>query len=101
MLTGRENLVMIAMLRHLCNPYQIADDLLQRFGMTEAADRRASTYSGGMRRRLEIAMSLVGNSPLIFLDESTTGLAPAARIAVWKLARSAERRVGQEGVRPG
>src|SRR3546814_5676573 len=73
---GREYLVMIAMLRQLCNPYQIADDLLKRFGLTEAADRRASTYSGGMRRRLDIAMSLVGNSPLIFLDEPTTGLDP-------------------------
>src|SRR3546814_16174048 len=75
------------MLRHLCNPYQIADDLLKRVGLTEAADRRASTYSGGMRRRLDIAMSLVGNSPLIFLDEPTTGLDPEARIEVWKIVK--------------
>ena len=57
-LTGRENLIMIAKLRHLKNPRQVADDLLKRFGLTDAADRRVSTYSGGMRRRLDIAMSL-------------------------------------------
>jgi ABC-2 type transport system ATP-binding protein len=86
-LTGRENLVMIARLRHLDNPRQVADDLLQRLGLTEAAGRRASTYSGGMRRRLDIAMSLVGNPQLIFLDEPTTGLDPEARIAVWKIVK--------------
>lgn len=86
-LTGRENLVMIAKLRHLKNPRQVADDLLERFGLTDAADRRASTYSGGMRRRLDIAMSLVGESPLIFLDEPTTGLDPEARIEVWKIVK--------------
>ena len=86
-LTGRENLVMIARLRHLNNPYQVADDLLQRFGLTDAADRKASTYSGGMRRRLDIAMSLVGGAPLIFLDEPTTGLDPEARIEVWKMVK--------------
>lgn len=86
-LTGRENLVMIARLRHLDNPRQVADDLLKRFGLTDAADRRASTYSGGMRRRLDIAMSLVGGSPLIFLDEPTTGLDPEARIEVWKIVK--------------
>lgn len=86
-LTGRENLIMIARLRHLNHPHQAADDLLQRFGLTDAADRRASTYSGGMRRRLDIAMSLVGRSPLIFLDEPTAGLDPEARIEVWKMVR--------------
>lgn len=86
-LTGRENLVMIARLRHLSNPHQIADDLLKRFGLTDAADRRASTYSGGMRRRLDIAMSLVGNPKLIFLDEPTTGLDPEGRIEVWKIVK--------------
>ena len=86
-LTGRENLVMIARLRHLNNPRQVADDLLQRFGLTEAADRRVSTYSGGMRRRLDIAMSLIGNPQLIFLDEPTTGLDPEARIEVWKVVK--------------
>ena len=83
-LTGRENIIMIARLRHLKNPFQIADDLLKRFGLTEAGNRRVSTYSGGMRRRLDIAMSLVGRPKLIFLDEPTTGLDPEARIEVWK-----------------
>lgn len=68
-LTGRENLIMMARLRHLSNPHRVADDLLQRFGLTDAANRRTITYSGGMRRRLDIAMSLVGKSQLIFLDE--------------------------------
>ncbi len=86
-LTGRENLVMIARLRHLDNPGQVADDLLKRFGLTEAAGRKASTYSGGMRRRLDIAMSLVGNPQLIFLDEPTTGLDPEARLEVWKIVK--------------
>lgn len=83
-LTGRENLVMIAKLRYLKNPRQVADELLTRFGLTDAADRRVSTYSGGMRRRLDIALSLVGNPEVIFLDEPTTGLDPEARIEVWK-----------------
>jgi len=86
-LTGRENLIMIAKLRHLKDPRQIADDLLKRFGLTDAADRRVSTYSGGMRRRLDIAMSLVGKPQLIFLDEPTTGLDPEARIEVWKTVK--------------
>ncbi|WP_444658012.1 ABC transporter ATP-binding protein [Caproiciproducens sp. R2] len=86
-LTGRENLIMIARLRHLVNSRQVADDLLNRFGLTDAADRRVSTYSGGMRRRLDIAMSLIGNPRLIFLDEPTTGLDPEARIEVWKTVK--------------
>ncbi|HEX2980399.1 MAG TPA: ATP-binding cassette domain-containing protein [Anaerolineaceae bacterium] len=86
-LTGRENLVMIAKLRHLNAPRQVADDLLSRFGLTDAADRRVSTYSGGMRRRLDIAMSLVGKPQLIFLDEPTTGLDPEARIEVWETVK--------------
>lgn len=86
-LTGRENLIMIAKLRHLKNPRQVADDLLKRFGLSDAADRWVSTYSGGMRRRLDIAMSLVGKTPLIFLDEPTTGLDPEARLEVWKLVK--------------
>lgn len=86
-LTGRENLIMIAKLRHLKNPRQIADDLLKRFGLTDAADHRVSTYSGGMRRRLDIAMSLVGNPQLVFLDEPTTGLDPEGRIEVWKTVK--------------
>jgi ABC-2 type transport system ATP-binding protein len=86
-LTGRENLVMIARLRHLKNPRQVADDLLNRFGLTDAADRRVSTYSGGMRRRIDIAMSLVGKTQVIFLDEPTTGLDPEARLEVWKIVK--------------
>ena len=86
-LTGRENLIMIAKLRYLENPRQVADDLLKRFGLTDAADRRASTYSGGMRRRLDIALSLVGKPQIIFLDEPTTGLDPEARIEVWKIVK--------------
>src|SRR5262245_24718694 len=86
-LTGRENLVMIARLRHLDNPRQVANELLTRFGLTDAADRGVSTYSGGMRRRLDIAMSLVGKPQLIFLDEPTTGLDPEARIEVWKIVK--------------
>jgi ABC-2 type transport system ATP-binding protein len=86
-LTGRENLIMIAKLRHLKNPRQVVDDLLNRFGLTDAADRRVSTYSGGMRRRLDIAMSLIGKPQLIFLDEPTTGLDPEGRIEVWKVVK--------------
>jgi ABC-2 type transport system ATP-binding protein len=87
MLTGRENLVMIAKLRHLDHPRQVADRMLNRFGLTDAADRKPSAYSGGMRRRLDIALSLVGNPPIIFLDEPTTGLDPEARIEVWKIVK--------------
>jgi ABC-2 type transport system ATP-binding protein len=86
-LTGRENLVLIAKLRHLKDPATIAEGLLARFSLTEAGDRRASTYSGGMRRRLDIAMSLIGNPPVIFLDEPTTGLDPQARIEVWQTVK--------------
>ncbi|MEU8287622.1 ATP-binding cassette domain-containing protein [Micromonospora sp. NPDC048905] len=83
-LSGRENLVLVAKLRHLKDPRAIADDLLRRFSLTEAGSRRVATYSGGMRRRLDIAMSLIGNPPVIFLDEPTTGLDPEARIEVWQ-----------------
>ncbi|HUZ00181.1 MAG TPA: ATP-binding cassette domain-containing protein [Thermomicrobiaceae bacterium] len=82
-LSGRENLVLVARLRHLKQPGTIADGLLERFSLTDAAARQVSTYSGGMRRRLDIAMSLIGNPPVIFLDEPTTGLDPEARIEVW------------------
>jgi len=86
-LTGRENLILIARLRHLKDPKPVTDELLKRFGLTEAADRRVATYSGGMRRRLDIAMSLVGQPQLIFLDEPTTGLDPEARLEVWKTVK--------------
>jgi ABC-2 type transport system ATP-binding protein len=82
-LTGRENLRLVARLRHVPDPGAVADDLLARFSLTEAADRRAGTYSGGMRRRLDIAMSLIGEPPVVFLDEPTTGLDPQARLEVW------------------
>jgi ABC-2 type transport system ATP-binding protein len=87
MLTGQENLIMIARLRHVNQPRQTADELLTRFGLTEAATRRVATYSGGMRRRLDLAMSLVGTPPILFLDEPTTGLDPEARIEVWNVVK--------------
>ncbi len=82
-LTGRENLILIARLRRVSDAGRIADDLLTRFQLTDAADRRVATYSGGMRRRLDIAMSLIGSPPVIFLDEPTTGLDPQSRAEVW------------------
>jgi len=86
-LSGRENLVLVARLRHLKDPGTIADDLLDRFSLTDAAARKVSTYSGGMRRRLDIAMSLIGNPQVILLDEPTTGLDPQARIEVWQTVK--------------
>ncbi len=90
-LTGRENLALIARLRHEQEPARIADDLLERFDLVDAADRRASTYSGGMRRRLDIAMSLIGDPAVVFLDEPTTGLDPQARLDVWEAVRELAR----------
>jgi len=86
-LTGRENLIMIAKLRRVKSAGTVADDLLARFGLADAAGRRVSTYSGGMRRRLDIAMSLIGNSRIIFLDEPTTGLDPRSRHTMWQIIR--------------
>ena len=86
-LTGRENLVLMARLRRLQDAGRIADDLLARFQLTDAADRRVATYSGGMRRRLDIAMSLIGDPPVIFLDEPTTGLDPQSRLEVWNTVK--------------
>ena len=86
-LTGRENLTLVARLRHLKKPGAIADGLLDRFSLTDAAARPVSTYSGGMRRRLDIAMSLIGNPPVIFLDEPTTGLDPQGRLEVWQAVK--------------
>ncbi len=86
-LSGRENLVLVARLRHLKDPGQIANGLLERFGLSDAAARKVSTYSGGMRRRLDIAMSLIGDSPVIFLDEPTAGLDPQGRIEVWQAVK--------------
>lgn len=82
-LTGRENLTLIAKLRHIMNQKEVVDALLNRFQLMDAANKRVAVYSGGMRRRLDIAMSLIGNPKVIFLDEPTTGLDPEARIEVW------------------
>ncbi|PQZ96635.1 export ABC transporter ATP-binding protein [Arthrobacter sp. MYb224] len=86
-LSGRENLVLMAQLRHLKNASQHAEELLERFALSDAGDRKAATYSGGMSRRLDIAMSLIGNPRIIFLDEPTTGLDPQARLEVWDTVR--------------
>ena len=86
-LTGRENLLLIGDLRHVADPAVTATDLLRRFGLEEAADRRVSTFSGGMRRRLDIAMSLIGSPAVIFLDEPTTGFDPEARNEMWRTIR--------------
>jgi ABC-2 type transport system ATP-binding protein len=86
-LTGRENITLIAKLRGVAEARKIADELLSRFGLTDAANRRASEYSGGMTRRLDIAMSLVGTPSVIFLDEPTTGLDPEARHEVWQTVK--------------
>ncbi|MFJ3959303.1 ABC transporter ATP-binding protein [Arthrobacter sp. NPDC090010] len=86
-LSGRENLVLVAKLRHLKDPGVVADDLLARFRLSDAGGRKVGTYSGGMRRRLDIAMSLVGHPEVIYLDEPTTGLDPEARIEVWDVVK--------------
>jgi ABC-2 type transport system ATP-binding protein len=88
-LSGRENLRLIADLRHLGAKAGRAktDELLERFDLVEAADRSVLTYSGGMKRRLDLAMTLVGDPRLIFLDEPTTGLDPRSRRAMWEVIR--------------
>lgn len=87
LLSGRENLEMIGVLRNLSNRKIEAERLLDLFDLTEAADKLVSTYSGGMRRRLDIATSMMGDSPIIFLDEPTTGLDPQSRLAMWNMMR--------------
>src|SRR6202521_908784 len=87
-LTGRENLIMIAELRRVKSAGKVADDRLERFSLAGAAGRRVSTYSGGMRRRLDIAMSLIGNPRIIFLDEPPAGLDPEGRIEVWHVIQN-------------
>jgi ABC-2 type transport system ATP-binding protein len=82
-LTGRENLTLIARLRHLPQPKRLAAETIERFGLAEAADRPGATYSGGMRRRLDLAMSLIARPAVVFLDEPTTGLDPAGRLEIW------------------
>jgi ABC-2 type transport system ATP-binding protein len=83
LLTGYENLHLIAKLRHERNPRKVAESLLVKFDLIDAKDKAVSTYSGGMRRRLDLAMSLVGNPEIIFLDEPTTGLDPNSRQDLW------------------
>ncbi|MDR3359622.1 MAG: ATP-binding cassette domain-containing protein [Bifidobacteriaceae bacterium] len=82
-LTGLENLALIATLRHIARPKRVAAELAERFGLAKASNKPAGTYSGGMKRRLDIAMSLIGQPEVIFLDEPTTGLDPAGRREVW------------------
>jgi ABC-2 type transport system ATP-binding protein len=86
-LTARENLVLIGELRHIPDPERTAANLLDKFDLNDAADRRLLTFSGGMRRRLDIAMSLVGDASIIFFDEPTTGLDPKGRTDMWKTIR--------------
>jgi ABC-2 type transport system ATP-binding protein len=88
-LTGRENLLLMSDLLHLGRAAgrRTADELLERFELTEAAGRPASTYSGGMKRRLDLAMTLVASPRVIFLDEPTTGLDPRSRRTMWQVVR--------------
>ena len=92
-LTGRENLEMIGRLCRLRAPdaRSRAEDLLERFGLVEAADRRAGTYSGGMRRRLDLAAGLIGRPPVVLLDEPTTGLDPGSRQELWRIVEELRR----------
>jgi ABC-2 type transport system ATP-binding protein len=86
-LTARENLVLMGELRHIADPEQTAADLLDKFDLNDAADRRLLSFSGGMRRRLDIAMSLVGDASILFFDEPTTGLDPKGRTDMWLTIR--------------
>jgi ABC-2 type transport system ATP-binding protein len=88
-LTGRSNLVMVGRLSRLTTraATRRADELLERFGLAEAATRAVKTYSGGMRRRLDLAASLIGHPSVLFLDEPTTGLDPSARALMWDIVR--------------
>lgn len=89
LITGEENMLLMADLHHLSKREgrQVTADLLERFDLTEAAKKPASTYSGGMKRRLDIAMTLVGSPRIIFLDEPTTGLDPRSRHTMWQIIR--------------
>jgi ABC-2 type transport system ATP-binding protein len=89
LLTGRENIRLIGSLYGLSSSYVKAagSDLLERFSLTEAADRTVKTYSGGMRRRLDLAVSLIATPPVLFLDEPTTGLDPRSRVELWEVLR--------------
>ncbi|MDQ0951742.1 ABC-2 type transport system ATP-binding protein [Streptomyces phaeochromogenes] len=89
LITGEENMLLMADLHHLTKSEgrRVAAELLERFDLVEAAKKPASTYSGGMKRRLDIAMTLVGNPRIIFLDEPTTGLDPRSRHNMWQIIR--------------
>jgi len=87
LLTGKENLLLVGKLRHLKDVDKKADELLNKFDLEEASSRPVSTFSGGMRRRLDIAMSLLGDPKVVFLDEPTTGLDPQNRLAMWEMVR--------------
>lgn len=87
-LTARENLELIGDLRHVTDSKKTALELLKKFDLEDAADRRVQTFSGGMRRRLDIAMSLIGDPSIIFFDEPTTGLDPQSRNGMWKTIKS-------------
>ncbi|RNG38059.1 ATP-binding cassette domain-containing protein [Streptomyces botrytidirepellens] len=89
LITGEENMLLMADLHHLSKREgrRVAAELLERFDLVEAAKKPASTYSGGMKRRLDIAMTLVGNPRIIFLDEPTTGLDPRSRHTMWGIIR--------------
>jgi ABC-2 type transport system ATP-binding protein len=89
LITGEENMLLMADLHHLSRREgrRVAGELLERFDLVEAATKSASTYSGGMKRRLDIAMTLVGNPRIIFLDEPTTGLDPRSRHTMWQIIR--------------
>lgn len=89
MLSGRENLIMMGRLYRLTpkSSGERAQELLEEFDLVKAADRPAKTYSGGMRRRLDLAVSLIAKPPIIFLDEPTTGLDPRSRLAMWEIIR--------------
>src|ERR1700683_5029936 len=84
-LTGRENIFMVGRLNHLARDVSArrATELLERFGLSDAGDRTLKTYSGGMRRRLDLAAALVARPPMLFLDEPTTGLDPQSRLDLW------------------
>ncbi|HMM95489.1 ATP-binding cassette domain-containing protein [Phycicoccus sp.] len=86
-LTGRENLVLVGRLRRVADARAVADELLTRFDLVEAGGRKVATWSGGMKRRLDIAMSLIGDPAVLFLDEPTTGLDPQSRIEVWRTVK--------------
>ncbi|GAB6274650.1 MAG: hypothetical protein STSR0004_15140 [Peptococcaceae bacterium] len=90
-LTGRENLRLIGKLRHLPDTNKKADALLEQFDLLEAADRQVAAYSGGMRRRLDLAMGLLGAPSVVFLDEPTTGLDPQSRRAMWNMIKDLAR----------